>query len=354
MAKYNSIFIKNIYYMLSYAFSALKQQDDDKIATEEFDNLHNLLAAILSRGIGYQLKQGLYREYINRKEDLPVMRGKIDIYGTIRNRVQRKRRLTCEFDELSENNLLNRILKTTSMLLLRHGEVETEYKNELKKEMLFFSGIDEIDPLNIRWSSVRFQRNNRTYQVLIGVCRLIIEGLLLTTESGEYMLSSFLDEKRMCHLYEKFILEYYIKEHPEIVARAEQIKWALDDDEKTLLPIMQTDVMLSKDGNVLIIDAKYYSRITQVQYDSHTLHSNNLYQIFTYVKNKEIELKDRPHKVSGMLLYAKTEEDILPDNTYHMSGNEISVQTLDLNRDFSEIKQQLDEILYRHFDIIRQ
>ena len=113
MTKDKSIFIKNIYYMLSYAFTTLQQSDDDKIATEEFENMHNLFAAILSKGIGRQLKQGLYREYMNRKEDLPVMRGKIDMPGTIKNKIEKKQRLTCEFDELSENNLLNQILKTT-------------------------------------------------------------------------------------------------------------------------------------------------------------------------------------------------------------------------------------------------
>lgn len=34
--------------------------------------MHNLFAAILAKGIGRQLKQGLYREYLNRKEDVAV------------------------------------------------------------------------------------------------------------------------------------------------------------------------------------------------------------------------------------------------------------------------------------------
>ena len=57
---------------------------------------------------------------------------------------------------LSENNLLNQILKTTVMLLLRHTRVNQEYKSDLKKEMLFFSNVDTIDPTTIRWSAIRF------------------------------------------------------------------------------------------------------------------------------------------------------------------------------------------------------
>ena len=144
----------------------------------------------------------------------------------------------------------------------------------------------------------------------------------------------------MCRLYEKFLLEYYRKEHPELSANASQIAWQLDDSENQLLPKMQTDIMLSQGNNILIIDAKYYSRMTQQQYGTNTLHSNNLYQIFTYVKNEAEQKKE--YIVSGMLLYARTDESIQPDASYQMSGNRIAVKTLDLNCDFKDISEQLD------------
>ena len=114
---------------------------------------------------------------------------------------------------------------------------------------------------------------------------------------------------------------------------------------------MQSDIMLTYKEKILIIDAKYYSHTTQTQYGTKKLHSGNLYQIFTYVKNKEYELADCPHEVSGMLLYAKTDEEIIPNNQYLMSGNKISVRTLDLDCDFTEIAAQLNRIAEEHFDL---
>jgi len=335
--------------MLSYAFTTLNQSNFEDVATEEFDNMHNLFAAILAKGIGQQLKQGLYREYLNNRENMVVMRGKIDMSGTIKNKIARQQILSCDYDDLSENNLLNQILKTTVMILLRHSKVDAEYKDTLKKEMLFFSNVDTLEPASIRWSSLRFHRNNQTYRMLVSICQLILEGMLLTTEQGEYKLASFLDEQRMCRLYEKFILEYYSKEFPALSVSASQIPWALDDDIGTMLPVMQSDITLSCGNEVLIIDAKYYSHTTQLHYDVHTLHSGNLYQIFTYVKNKDSEFGEKPHKVSGMLLYAKTDETIQPDNSYRMSGNKISVRTLDLNCEFPVIVAQLNSIVGEHF-----
>ena len=350
MIKDKTILIKNIYYMLSYAYTPLTQGGYESVEKEEFDNIHNLFAAILAKGIGRQLKQGLYREYVDKTESLAALRGKIDINGTVRNKLSRQKLISCEFDELSENNLLNQIIKTTVMLLLRQKNVSPSHKSDLKKEMLFFSNVDDIDPTTIHWSSIRFQRNNNNYRMLIGICQLVLEGMLLTTEKGDYKLATFIKPELMSKLYEKFILEYYNQEHKELDASASQIPWGLDDNVDTMLPVMQTDITLTQGEKTLIIDAKYYSSTLQQHFDRMTVYSNNLYQIFTYVKNKEVELKDKqPHEISGMLLYAKTDEETYPNNDYKMSGNRIGVHTLDLSVDFDKIRGQLDLIAERHF-----
>ena len=169
------------------------------------------------------------------------------------------------------------------------------------------------------------------------------------TDSGDYRLASFVDEQRMCRLYEKFILEYYSRHYPELSVSASQIPWSLDDGIGTMLPVMQSDIHLQRGNTVLIIDAKYYSHTTQSQFDKHTIHSNNLYQIFTYVKNRSYQFGEEKNTVSGMLLYAKTEEEIQPDNVYQMHGSQISVKTLDLNQPFAEIANQMDRIVESHF-----
>ncbi|MGI5906689.1 MAG: 5-methylcytosine-specific restriction endonuclease system specificity protein McrC [Candidatus Pararuminococcus gallinarum] len=344
MTNDKGILIKNIYYMLTYVFQVLRQSNYEDIASESFEQVQDLFAAILSKGISQQLKQGLYREYISQSEVLPVMRGKLDIQGTIRQQIQRKRVLSCEYDELSENNIYNQILKTTATMLVQDGAVATEYKQALRKTMLFFDGVDTIEPSTIRWNMLRFQRSNRTYQMLMNVCYFVLDGLLQTTENGNYRMAAFSDD-HMAHLYEKFILEYYRHHHTYLQANAAQVKWNLDEgaDENVInfLPIMQTDITLRYGGKTLIIDAKYYTHTMQSQFNSYTLHSNNLYQIFTYVKNMDTSGSG---SVSGMLLYAKTGEAITPDCDFPIGGNRISVKTLDLNCDFKLIAEQLDEI----------
>lgn len=344
------IFIKNIYYMLAYAFQVLRQKNYDDVEAEEFDAAEDLLAAILVRGISQQLKQGLHREYITQNEDMAVLRGKLDIHGTIKNQIQRKQLLSCEFDLLSENNIFNRILKTTVSILIREPSVRPERRADLKKIVLFFDGVDTMKPPGIRWDMLRYQRNNKNYEMLMNICYFVLDGMIQTTEKGNYKMMA-LSDKHMHKLYEKFVLEYYKRHHPYLTeAKAAQVKWNIAEGSQEsmirFLPVMQTDIFLRSKDQVLIIDTKYYSKTMQVQYDKAALHSGNMYQIFTYVKNQD---SAGTGKVSGMLLYAKTDEAITPDCSFVISGNKISVKTLDLNKKFSLISAQLDKIAEEHF-----
>lgn len=339
--------IHNVYYMLSYAFQILNEQSYKNIATEQFHNTADLMAAILSKGIATQIKRGLGKEYILRTETLSSLRGKMNITKSIKTQTILKKQMWCTYDEFSVNGTKNRIIKSTLELLLK-SDIPKYRKKELRKLMIFFSEVENIDLHSINWN-MKYDRNNKTYRMLISICYLVINGLIQTNSEGNTKIMDFLDEQSMFRLYEKFILGYYKKHYAELSPSASRIPWSVDNT--IMLPVMQSDIYLQKNNTVLIIDAKYYSHTTQVKYDNHTLHSNNMYQIFTYVKNCDYAFGEEEHKVSGMLLYANTDEKIQPDNVYQMNGNQITVKTLDLNQKFDIIAKQLDNIVKSHFDI---
>ena len=346
--------IRNIYYMLAYAFQQLNEKEFQSINPEEFEDSLELLTEILIKGITAQLKHGLNKSYVLKTESLASPKGKIQIADSIKANSMVRNRLVCSFDEFSENNYLNQVLKTTSVALLRKGNFKSERNQpqRLRNLMRYFSNVDNLRVDKINWN-YRFTRNNRSYSFLLTICRFIIEGLIQTEEDGNIRVKNYFDDQFMSHLYEKFILEYYRKHYPFFKANPDTIPWQLnEDDDSYLLPGMHTDVTLhdkDDDDHILIIDAKYYSKSLSERYGKPMLHSSNLYQIFTYVKNKEYELRDHKHTVSGMLLYAKTDAEVQPDSTYTMSGNRIYVRSLDLKSDFELIKAQLNEIIENEF-----
>ncbi len=294
--------------------------------------------------MSYLLKQGLHKEYVVKEGTLTTLRGKLNLQGTIKERIRQCTNLACEYDELTINNVFNQIIKTTVGILISRSDVKRERKNNLRKPMIFFDGVDDIDQSAIRWNLLRYDRNTRTYQMIHSLCYFILQNLLLSTEQGNTKMPQFSDE-HMNLLFQRFVMEYYKKHHPEYKATAKQIKWNFSDysgNSSSILPIMQSDITLTLGERTLIIDTKYYSKNLQEHFGKFTINSPNFYQIHTYVMNED---KGHTGKVDGMLLYAKTQAEIQPNGDFKTNdGNFLMVRILDLSRDFEDIKTELDRL----------
>ncbi len=341
--------IQNIYYMLAYAFYLLREEKIEELCDkEEFENTADLLAAILENGVNRLIKRGLNKEYIEEKDSLNCLRGKIDISESIKKQTMIKQRLVCSYDDFTNDSYFNRIIKTTLTVLIR-ADISAKRRKSLRNLLLYFKDIGELNPFNINWGQT-YNRNNEYYRMLLSICYLIIKGLLQSSSGNKYELNRFFDDNQMHKLYEKFILEYYRKEYPSLNVSATQIPWCLDEEGDSLLPVMQSDTTIKHGNKKLIIDAKYYSHDTAMRFEKRTLISANLYQIFTYVKNCDTK---KTGNVSGLLLYAQPDDGLVLDSTYKMSGNKISVKTLNLDLPFAEISKQLDNIVNSEFSYNR-
>ena len=217
--------------------------------------------------------------------------------------------------------------------------------------MSYFQNVEQIHPYSIHWNRLKYQRSNKNYEMLINICHFIVDGLLLSTDDGNYKIANFIDEERMHALFEKFVLQYYRSTRPELHAAPAGIPWAVQSTGDTLeyLPAMITDITLrdAKNNKTLIIDTKYYGRTMQSQFGKNSYHSGNLYQILSYVNNKKARYNG---EVGGMLLYAKTDEEVTLNQKFTVSGNQFAVKTLDLNVEFSEIEEQLKDIIKVFFN----
>ena len=116
--------VQNVYYMLAYAFKALNGNGYKSISTEHFDNVAELCAAILYRGVSLQLKQGLGRELV---------------YSCCRREQEKGRRMVM----LTCHGKLVKMYKR--MGFEDHGESESTWGGEKWHEMYcFFKQIRRI------------------------------------------------------------------------------------------------------------------------------------------------------------------------------------------------------------------
>ena len=335
--------VKNIYWMLAYAFRNINIDEIKKVEAENFDNIYDLFCVMLTQGIGKQIKRGLNKEYILKINDISGVKGKINLSDTVKKNSMVNKKIICEFDEYSENSYLNKIIKTTAFYIIKSNKIKNKNrKNNLKKMMLYFSNIDILDIKTIKWSQIKYNRNNASYKFLINICKFILEGLLINKEKGKIEFLDFIDDQALYYLYEKFILEYFKYHYSEFSVSSPQIKWNIKENNFIeFFPIMQSDIMLKYKEKKLIIDAKYYSKTLQKKYDKETYRNNNINQIFTYVKNEDYQ---DIRNVAGMLLYAKTTNEDIGWKEVTMVNSKIIITNLDLSQNFEVIQERMEEI----------
>lgn len=340
----NSIQVKNIYWMIAYALNVIEDRGIQSIGGETFENVYDLCASLMSIALSKQVKRGLNKSYINKRDESPCVRGKILIKETLLSN-NYNNKIFCEYDEY-ENSYLNKIVKTACLYLLKSNKIkDKERAIKLKKYLLFFSNVETINIKLINWNHINFNKNNASYKVLINISYLIINGLLASTNNGNIEFREFIDPRQMSTLYEKFILGYYKYHHSSLLKGACKIDWNVEENSE-LLPIMKTDIMLynKNTDKTLIIDAKYYNSIFQYNnlYNSKSFQSANLYQMYTYVKNKDIH---KTGKVHGVLLYGQAKDDPVVESKFDFDGNEITVTNIELNKDFDMIKKKLESLI---------
>ena len=335
--------VKNIYYMLCYSFygELLNEKDEAELGSEAFDNVYNLFSLLLSLILRKEIKKGLHKEYININDELSGIRGKIKLDETINRNSLIRKKIICEFDEYNENCMLNQVIKTTIYFLIKSNKIGNSTKSILKKLLVYFNKVDLIEINSIKWNQIRFNRNNMAYKYVTDLCRLILEGLIVSDKYGKYKFKEFLDDKTISSIYENFIKAYYRKHYPELNASSRKLY--LSDKPILNIPMMKTDITLEYEDRMLIIDAKFYSKILTGNPISNckTVSNQHLNQIYVYVDSQDPQ---KEGNVKGMLLYAQTIDEPSVEISFKMIGHDIYIRTLDMNSDWASIKDILNRI----------
>ena len=346
MTAMQKIPIQNIYYLLCYAWNKLDERDVVNVDVIDTTSLLDLFAKVLINGLNHLMKRGLDRGYVTWADESRCLKGKICFSPTLKRNLLIKANIHCEHDELSYNVLHNQILKSTIHSLIPIDDIAKELRDELIGSYRKLHGIDGIELNRNVFSRVQLNRNNAFYDFILRICELIYDNLLISEDPGKSKFRDFLqDEKRMAHLFEEFIRNFYkLEAKAEYVGR-EEIPWkaeVLTKDGASLLPKMITDVSIERTGSKVVIEVKYYKEALAIHFDQEKFHSPHMYQLYAYLKN--LDAKGGINRnCPGILLYPTVEKDIRQDIV--MDGHKVMVRTVDLNQHWKSIHSDLLEIL---------
>ena len=339
--------VKNIYYMLCYAWDLLNEMDEVKSSDITGFDAYNLFARVMASGIQRLLKRGLGRGYSTVEEDCQVIKGKIDFSDSIKRQTMRHLRLSCHYEVMDHNTIFNRVIKATLSRLLGYRGLHDDNRVELSKVNRFFAEIEDIKLSHHLFSNIRFCRGDAQYEMLIRICEIIFRNSVIDEATGHILFKDFERDKRLWELFELFVFNFYKKHIGDQyrVSHSKQIAWDLDDNGQDVkyLPTMVTDTMLENKWRRLIIDTKYYAEAVIGQYeDSKKIRSQHLYQIYAYVQNSAASAAPE-QQVEGILLYPQVDGHI--DCEYDIQGQRILVKMVDLNDEWEVIHYRLLDIV---------
>jgi 5-methylcytosine-specific restriction enzyme subunit McrC len=303
--------IENVYYLLCYAWDVLEEADLADVTVTPEMRLQELLGSVLCSGLTHLLKRGLDRSYVINQDEIAGIKGKLDLGMSIKRTTFARARAHCLFDELSSDVMHNRILKTTLRRLASVADLDATIADRLRDLYRRMPGVRETRITAQSFRRVGLGRNNAYYGFLLDVCQIVHRNLLVDEAAGTVEFRDFMrDDAQMARLFEKFLYHFFAKEQRRFVVSAPRFGWRAtgDEDDLAYLPEMRTDIVLNDGRQTIVIDAKYYSAALGEHFTKNSLHSTNLYQIFTYMSHLTPE-DERSH-VGGILLYPRTTETL--------------------------------------------
>ena len=345
-----SIPIQNIYYLLCYAWNKLDEKEKVSVDLDDDTKLVDLFAKLLISSSSMLLKRGLEHNYIPVTEERVGVRGKLEVSASIKANSFQHLKAICSFDEYSGDILHNQILVTTLYRLLYTKNLDSTLKEKIRKPLRMFPPIQVIELNPAVFQKVRIHRNNRFYEFILNICRMVYDYSLPTESKGEWLFTDFTrDEKRMAYLFENFVYRFYKIEAPHLKAKRDHIRWNFHADNpanEQYLPLMKTDITLSGASPKIIIDTKYSQDTMRESYDKETVKSENLYQLFSYLLNQE-DGSVETAKAKGILLYPTIDQEY--NLHYRYREHEIQIKTVNLNTHWSEIEKRLLQVVDENY-----
>ena len=346
--------IQNLFYMLCYAWNILAIKDSIKISSEEITDSYNLLGRIFSYGVGKLIRQGFHRSYITTEDELSGLRGKILVSNTIKQSSLIRKKIHCEFDEFTSNNLFNQIIKYTLNCLIKNPSIDNNIKNDIKKQIMYFTNIDENKPDKKNLQKLKYNKNNSIYKLLISIASMLYNNTLVNEEEGLITFKDFYREKQMQKVYELFLLNFYALHLDKAIyhVHAPKISWYIDEnafeywqdsfDIETKITDRRTDIVVEnkKEKIQFIIDAKYYADALVSSYqddNTKTYRTNHINQVRGYIIDSDFD-----GKKYGALIYPTVYNDELEKGkVLPIFGANIIVKTINLNQNWQKIEADL-------------
>ena len=157
-------------YMLMYAYDVKLSNEQIASCANEEHTILEVFVQMFANGLLQELKKGLYKEYLTKQDNLPVLKGKYLINENLKYNFT-KNKIYCEYDEFSENNSLNQFF----LYAVKYLQKFVKDKKLLKQCELIFDEVEYKQVDINRLETINFNRLNVRFKISFEIAILLLK-----------------------------------------------------------------------------------------------------------------------------------------------------------------------------------
>lgn len=266
-----SIILKNLIFMLSYTKKLdIKTNDNAKLAAEK-----NPFIEILIREFATSLFESLKRltpkRYVREEENLNYLKGKIKFSENIRYNCTNQAKFYCEYDEFSENNLLNQLFLFVSTCLYNISN-SSYNKKTLKFIINYYSDISFVRFDKFKVRKIKLTRNQELFKKPFKLAKMFVEQTSVDLSKNKFENITLVWD--MNKLFEEFVYEI-LKRQTSLSVSAQKGKRLLKNVDSKIRNTY-VDILITKPQKI-VVDTKYKELQSIKDFDN-----KDAFQVITY------------------------------------------------------------------------
>jgi 5-methylcytosine-specific restriction enzyme subunit McrC len=247
------------------------------------ETLLEILIRLFSEKLIDALRQGMPRRYVEHADDLPMLRGGLDVRRQFTLLAAEPSRLACRYDALTRDIALNRIMKAAVARLARIART-ADNQHRLRELAFVYADIEDLPISALRWDQVVLDRTNSRWRELLNLARLLLGERFQTTSAGGSDGFSLLFEMNM--LFEEYVARMLkralVETDLRVVSQGGRLYCLQVDDRRGLFQTRPDILVKRGDQVVKIIDTKWKRITARIDDPKQGVSQGDVYQMMAY------------------------------------------------------------------------
>lgn len=311
------------------------------------ETLLEILIKLFCEKLAHSVRRGMPRRYIELHEDLPSIRGRLDLTRQFTTLGGNPSRLACRFDALTRDIALNQIMKAAIRSLAKIARTNAN-QQRLRELEFVYSEVSEVPISLLRWDDVVLDRTSKQWAELLSLVKMLLGHRFQTTSEGGTDGYALLFE--MNTLFEEYVTRMLYRalrdSDLKVVSQGGRL-YCLENEAKK--PLFQTrpDILIKRGNDVVhLIDTKWKTIKSAADDPKQDVSQGDVYQMMAYGQLYKCPRLTLLYPHHNGLAAADGIHSTFRVNT---GGQSIEVRAIDLSTD-SGVLDRLKSFFFQHFE----